>query len=111
MFLSPRKQTLHHYNTDMHLPTDCQDIIGECFNLLNSWFHAPTPHTPTPHPHTHTHTGRDKEMAVFLEELMHVSEHTPRDPGVIVLTGGGGMGKTKILRAMKAKAAIMGFRY
>ena len=55
--------------------------------------------------------GRDKEMAVFLEELMHVSEHTPRDPGVIILSGSGGMGKTKILRAMKAKAASMGFRY
>ena len=50
-------------------------------------------------------------MAVFLEELMHVSEHTPRDPGVIILSGSGGMGKTKILRAMKAKAATMGFRY
>ena len=55
-------------------------------------------------------SGRDKEMSVFLEELMHVSEHTPRDPGVIILSGSGGMGKTKILRAMKAKAGAMGFR-
>ncbi len=85
----------------MHLPTDHQNIIGEYSQQLTF--------TP-PHTHAHTHTGREKEMAVFLEELMHVSEHTPRDPGVIVLTGGGGMGKTKILRAMKAKAAHMGFR-
>lgn len=50
-------------------------------------------------------------MALFLEELMHLYEHTPRDPGVMILSGTGGMGKTKILRAMKAKAASMGFRY
>ncbi len=42
---------------------------------------------------------------------MHIYEHTPRDPGVIILSGLGGIGKTKILRAMKAKAASMGFRY
>ncbi len=50
-------------------------------------------------------------MAMFLEELMQVYEHTPRDPGVVILSGAGGMGKSKILRAMKAKAASMGFRY
>lgn len=49
-------------------------------------------------------------MSIFLEELMHVSKHTPRDPGVMILSGTGGIGKTKLLRAMKAKAAEMGFR-
>lgn len=49
-------------------------------------------------------------MGAFLEELHHVSEHTHREPGVIVIVGGGGLGKTKLLRAMKAKAADMGFR-
>ena len=50
-------------------------------------------------------------MTIFLEELKHVSEHSHRDPGVIVVSGGGGLGKTKLLKAMKAQAAAMGFRY
>ena len=50
-------------------------------------------------------------MGIFLEELMHISEHTHREPGVIILSGGVGVGKTKLLRAMKAKAADLGFRY
>lgn len=54
--------------------------------------------------------GRKQEMDMFLEELHHVSERTHRDPGVIIISGGGGLGKTKLLRAMKAKAAMMGFR-
>lgn len=49
-------------------------------------------------------------MSIFLEELLHVSEHSHRDPGVIIISGGGGLGKTKLLKAMKAKAAAMGFR-
>lgn len=49
-------------------------------------------------------------MSLFLNELQHVSEHTQRDPGVIVIVGSGGIGKTKLLRAMKARAAEMGFR-
>ena len=56
------------------------------------------------------HLGRHKEMSVFLEELQHVSEHSHRDPGVIIVSGVGGLGKTKLLKAMKAKAAAMGFR-
>lgn len=50
-------------------------------------------------------------MQVFVEELMHVSEHVHRDIGVIIITGTGGIGKTKLLRAMKAKASMMNFRY
>ena len=49
-------------------------------------------------------------MGMFLAELQHMVEHTHRDPGVIILSGTGGIGKTKLLRAMKAKAAEMGFR-
>ena len=56
------------------------------------------------------HTGRDKELSILYEELKHVSEHSHRDPGVIVISGGGGIGKTKLLKAMKANAAAMGFR-
>ena len=58
----------------------------------------------------YTIIGRDKEMSMFIEELRHVSEHTHRDPGVIVILGSGGLGKTKLLRAMKARAAEMGFK-
>lgn len=49
-------------------------------------------------------------MEVFFKELVHVSEHTHRDTGVIIITGVAGIGKTKLLRAMKAKASIMKFR-
>lgn len=56
------------------------------------------------------YSGREKEMSLFMEELRHVSEHTHRDPGIIVMLGSGGLGKTKLLRAMKARAAEMGFR-
>ena len=49
-------------------------------------------------------------MQVLLKELMHVSEHTHRDTGVIIITGAAGIGKTKLLRAMKAKAAMIKFR-
>lgn len=42
---------------------------------------------------------------------MHMSERTHRNIGVIIITGTGGIGKTKLLRAMKAKAARMNFRY
>ena len=58
----------------------------------------------------HACAGREKEMSLFMEELRHVSEHTHRDPGVIMILGSGGFGKTKLLRAMKARAAEMGFR-
>lgn len=54
--------------------------------------------------------GRSDEMQVFMEELMHVSERTHKDFGVLIITGTGGIGKTKLLRAMKAKAAMMNFR-
>ncbi len=49
-------------------------------------------------------------MQIFLDELVHVSEHTSRATGVIIISGVGGIGKTKLLRAMKAKAAMMKFR-
>ena len=50
-------------------------------------------------------------MNIFMSELQHVSEHTHRDPGVVIISGDGGIGKTKLLRAMKAKAAETGFRF
>ena len=50
-------------------------------------------------------------MNIFLAELQHMMEQVHSGPGVIILSGPGGIGKTKLLRAMKAKAAEMGFRY
>ena len=46
-----------------------------------------------------------------MAELEHLMEQSHKGPGIIVLTGPGGIGKTKLLRAMKAKAAEMNFRY
>ena len=48
---------------------------------------------------------------MFLDALKRVSEHTNNQTTVIVITGTGGIGKTKLLRAMKARAAVMNFRY
>ncbi len=50
-------------------------------------------------------------MKTFLEKLSHVYEKTDKSGGVIVISGVGGIGKTKLLRAMKAKAAMLKFRY
>lgn len=55
--------------------------------------------------------GREKEMEILLEELGNVTEHRGRKSGVIIITGSGGMGKTKLLRAMKSTAAQMNFRH
>ena len=94
------------FSSDMHLPTDADDLIGKLFQhmrkglikMIVKYFVF------------HCYAGREKEMDIFIEELMHVSEHTHRDPGVIIISGRGGLGKTKLLRAMKARAAMMGFR-
>ena len=50
-------------------------------------------------------------MKVFLKLLHRMTEDIHKDPGVIVLSGEGGIGKTKLLKAMKAKASDMGFRF
>ena len=85
---------------DVRMATDADDLIGKsepqlasCLGVEHLCF-----------------TGRYEEMRVFTEELMHVSEKTHRGIGVIIITGTGGIGKTKLLRAMKAKAAMMKFR-
>ena len=49
-------------------------------------------------------------MDIFLKELGNVTEHRNRNTGVLFITGPGGMGKTKLLRAMNATAARMNFR-
>uniref|UniRef100_A0A1X7VFP5 Guanylate cyclase domain-containing protein n=1 Tax=Amphimedon queenslandica TaxID=400682 RepID=A0A1X7VFP5_AMPQE len=54
--------------------------------------------------------GRKKEMERFVIELQHMTEQTKRKRGAIIISGSGGIGKTKLLRAMKAKASSMGFR-
>ena len=60
--------------------------------------------------HVHVHVGRKKEMERFVIELQHMTEQTKRKRGAIIISGSGGIGKTKLLRAMKAKASSMGFR-
>ena len=93
----------HH--SDVHEHTDADNIIGKLINPLCCW--RATNITIL---HLYAHAGRDKELSLFMEELRHVSEHTHRNPGVIVISGSEGLGKTKLLRAMKARAAEMGFR-
>lgn len=82
------------------MATDADDLIGKLTSCIVGLLHDEA-----------TLSGRNEEMKVFLDELVHVSEHTHRDTGVIIITGTGGIGKTKLLRAMKAKAAMMKFRY
>ena len=60
--------------------------------------------------HVHTRVGRKAEMERFLIELQHMTEQTQRNPGAIIISGSGGIGKTKLLRAMKSKASSMGIR-
>ena len=97
MYMSRRIQTLS-------LVCPCTLYIAQCIYMYNVHVHVSEECVH------HTFTGREKEMSLFIEELKHVSEHTHRDPGVIVILGSGGLGKTKLLRAMKARAAETGFR-
>ena len=46
-----------------------------------------------------------------MSEVMKVKENSDRKHGVIILSAVDGMGKSKLMRAMKSKAAHMGFRY
>lgn len=94
-------------HSDVHEHTDADNLIGMFTHLQHVVTFTLITATTTNY---HMSTGRDKEMSLFIEELRHVSEHTHRDPGVIVILGSGGLGKTKLLRAMKARAAEMGFR-
>ena len=55
--------------------------------------------------------GREEEMEIFMSEVVKVKENEPREHGVIILSAVDGMGKSKLMRAMKSKAAHMGFRY
>ena len=46
-----------------------------------------------------------------MNEVKKVKENTPREHGVIILAAVDGMGKSKLMRAMKFKAAHMDFKY
>ena len=48
---------------------------------------------------------------MFMNEVVKVKENEPREHGVIILSAVDGMGKSKLMRAMKSKAAHVGFRY
>ena len=44
-------------------------------------------------------------------EVQKVLENKSRDHGAIILSAIDGMGKSKLMRAMKSKASRVGFRY
>ena len=50
-------------------------------------------------------------MEIFLGEVQKVINNQPRDHGVIILSAIDGMGKSKLMRAMKSRASHVGFRY
>ena len=50
-------------------------------------------------------------MEIFMGEVQKVIENEPRDHGVIILSAVDGMGKSKLMRAMKSRASRVGFRY
>jgi len=50
-------------------------------------------------------------MEIFMNEVEKVREDKPREHGVIIIAAVDGMGKSKLMRAMKSRAAHMGFRY
>lgn len=54
--------------------------------------------------------GREEEMKIFMNEVERVRDNKPREHGVIIIAAVDGMGKSKLMRAMKSKAAHMGFR-
>jgi adenylate cyclase 10 len=55
--------------------------------------------------------GREKEMKIFYTMLCDFTENlTKEDSGVIVLSGPAGIGKTKLLKAMKVTASELGFK-
>ena len=50
-------------------------------------------------------------MEIFMAEVQKVIDNEPRDHGVIILSAIDGMGKSKLMRAMKSRASRVGFRY
>ena len=50
-------------------------------------------------------------MEIFMGEVQKVINNQSREHGVIILSAIDGMGKSKLMRAMKSKASRVGFRY
>lgn len=55
--------------------------------------------------------GRAREILFFEEEFKNLSEDCDREPGTIFITGSGGIGKSKLLSVVKARATLMDIRY
>ena len=55
--------------------------------------------------------GRAREILFFEEEFKKISEDCDREPGAIFITGSGGIGKSKLLSVVKARATLMDIRY
>ena len=49
-------------------------------------------------------------MEIFMSEVEKVIKNKPREHGVITLAAVDGMGKSKLMRAMKSRASHEGFR-
>ena len=54
--------------------------------------------------------GRKQEMEVLMVEVIAIKELREHQTGLLAITGSGGMGKTKLLKAFKANAMELGFR-
>ena len=54
--------------------------------------------------------GRKHEMEVLMAEVMAIKEQKKHQASLVAITGSGGMGKTKLMKAMKATAMDLGFR-
>lgn len=90
--------------------------VTQCLNLPSP-FHCCSVEKADSHHTLHhlTHelstlVGRKQEMEVLMAEVMTIKEKKEHQTGLVAITGSGGMGKTKLLKAFKANAMELGFR-
>lgn len=54
--------------------------------------------------------GRKQEMETLMSVVMAIKEQRENQTGLVAITGSGGTGKTKLLKAFKATTLDLGFR-
>ena len=54
--------------------------------------------------------GRKQEMEALMSVVTAIKEQREHQTGLVAITGSGGTGKTKLLKAFKATALDLGFR-
>lgn len=54
--------------------------------------------------------GRKQEMETLMSVVMAIKEQHENQTGLVAITGSGGTGKTKLLKAFKPTALDLGFR-